>query len=83
MSSSRVMRRILLLEEFSPTFTHLPGKENVIADSLSRHIRMDDPTEEIKPVEENFNLKSKLRRCKISCHYWADWKRTTDRIANE
>ena len=35
-NTERVMRWRLLIEEFAPEFTHILGKHNVVADSLSR-----------------------------------------------
>lgn len=40
--SQRVMRWRMILEEFNPTIKHIPGEENVVADSLSRLARSDD-----------------------------------------
>ena len=34
MSSERVMRWRLLLEEYGPTFIHIKGEKNIVADSL-------------------------------------------------
>ena len=36
MASDRIVRWRLLLEEFGPEFRHVAGKDNVIADALSR-----------------------------------------------
>jgi transposase InsO family protein len=36
MSSDRIIRWRLLIEEFGPTFLHIKGEKNVIADALSR-----------------------------------------------
>ena len=36
MSSDRIIRWRLLIEEFGPTFVHIKGERNVIADALSR-----------------------------------------------
>ncbi len=65
MSSDRVMRWRLLLEEYGVEFIHVPGNDNVLADSLSRY-----PLEEydvsnveevvellaIEPLEEYINI---------------------------
>lgn len=45
MSSDRVMRWRLLLEEYGVQFEHISGKDNIWADSLSRH-----------PIEEDKDL---------------------------
>ena len=34
--SQRVMRWRLILEEFGPDIVHIKGKENVVADAISR-----------------------------------------------
>ena len=36
MSTDRIIRWRLLIEEFGPTFLHIKGEKNVIADALSR-----------------------------------------------
>ena len=62
LSSERVMRWRLLLEEFSPTFKHIKGEENIMDDCLSRaDTNSSFPTKStldvetlvaIKPLEE-------------------------------
>ena len=48
MSSDRVMRWRLLLEEYGITFKHIAGDKNIIADFLSRYpVYEDSTTEEI------------------------------------
>ena len=37
MSSDRVMRWHLLLEEYGPTFKYIKGEKNEVSDTLSRH----------------------------------------------
>ena len=44
MASDRIVRWRLLLEEFGPEFRHVAGKDNVIADALSR-LEADFPPE--------------------------------------
>ena len=36
LSNDRIIRWRLLLEEFGPKYVHISGKENVVADALSR-----------------------------------------------
>jgi hypothetical protein len=47
-TSVRVMRWCLLIEEFGPEFRHIKGKHNLIADALSR-LELDD-----SKIESNF-----------------------------
>ena len=55
MSSDRVMRWRLLLEEYGPNIIYIEGKKNIVADFFSRYekINTDDPVEyeEIAAVE--------------------------------
>jgi hypothetical protein len=46
-TSEKVMRWRLLIEEFGPAFRHIKGKHNLIADVLSR-LELDDSSEESK-----------------------------------
>ena len=49
-TNARVTRWILLLQEFDITIIDKPGKENVVADFLSRFTNSDDSL----PVEDSF-----------------------------
>jgi hypothetical protein len=55
-SSDRVTRWRLYTEEFNPKFIYLPGKDNVVADALSRLPMKDDEDVPETPREELFEL---------------------------
>ena len=49
-TNARVTRWLLLLQEFDITIVDKPGKENVVADFLSRLVNNSDNS----PVEDSF-----------------------------
>jgi hypothetical protein len=53
MSTDRIIRWRLLIEEFGPTFLHIKGEKNVIADALSRLDADFDKTLLTKPTNES------------------------------
>ena len=54
MSSDRVMRWRLLLEEYGPTFKYIKGEKNIVADALSR--QDTHSTDPIKNNDENLEF---------------------------
>ena len=44
--SPRVTRWRIMLEEFGPKFVHIKGEQNIVADTLSRHQKVEDENEE-------------------------------------
>jgi hypothetical protein len=42
LSNDRIIRWRLLLEEYGPTYVHIAGKNNIVADALSRLEKDDD-----------------------------------------
>jgi hypothetical protein len=54
LSNDCITRWILLLEEYGPTHFHIVGKNNIVADSLSR-IEQDED-EKISETEEGLVL---------------------------
>lgn len=59
LKSQRLLHWRLLLEEFAPVFEHLPGRDNVVADTLSR-LPLSALPEEEKDAEA---LESFLHEC--------------------
>ena len=58
-SNSRIARWRLILEEFSPEYVHISGKDNVVADALSR-METDDFSME---AWEQINTADKAKSC--------------------
>ena len=52
MSTNRIIQWRLLIEEFGPTFLHIIGEKNVIADALSQ---LDADFNETLPTEPTNN----------------------------
>ena len=53
------MRWRLLLEEYEITWKHIKGKENLIADMLSRYPKLDESAEDSKVKEQLYTLTTK------------------------
>lgn len=51
MSSDRVMRWRLLLEEYAVEFKHIPGDQNKLSDTLSRYPLDETETKEVNVAE--------------------------------
>ena len=56
LTTEQVLRQRLIIEEFNPIIQHKPGKDNIVADSLSRLPREGDtlPIETNLHFQENF-----------------------------
>jgi hypothetical protein len=54
LSNDRITRWRLLLEEYGPTYVHIAGENNIVADALSRLEKDDD--EHLSETEEDFVL---------------------------
>jgi hypothetical protein len=54
LSNERITRWRSLLEEYGPKYVHIPGKNNIVADALSRLEKEDD--EPLSETEEGLVL---------------------------
>jgi hypothetical protein len=54
LSNDRITRWGLLLEEYGPTYVHIAGKNNIVADALSRLEKNED--EKLSETEEGLVL---------------------------
>jgi hypothetical protein len=54
LSDDRITRWTLLLEEYGPTYVHIAGKNNIVADALSRLEKVED--EKLSETEEGLVL---------------------------
>jgi hypothetical protein len=64
LSSDRIIRWRLLLEEYGPEYVHVSGKDNVVADALSR--MEADFNSNKKPKKEDQNAFAQVCACAIS-----------------
>ena len=63
LSNDRITRWRLLLEEYGPEFVHVAGKDNVVADALSR-LEADFNMETVD--KEPVNIKAQICTCALS-----------------
>jgi hypothetical protein len=54
LSNDRITRRRLLIEEYGPKYVHIAGKNNILADALSRLEKDED--EKLSETEEGLVL---------------------------
>jgi hypothetical protein len=54
LSNDRITRRRLHLEEYGPKYVHIAGKNNIVADALSRLEKDED--EKLSETEEGLVL---------------------------
>jgi hypothetical protein len=54
LSNDRITRRRLLVEDYGPIYVHIAGKNNIVADALSRLEKDDD--EKLSETEEGLLL---------------------------
>jgi hypothetical protein len=64
LSSDRIIRWRLLLEEYGPEYVHVSGKDNVVADALS-HVEADFNSDK-KPEKQDQNAVAHVCVCVIS-----------------
>ena len=64
LSNDRITRWRLLLEEYGPTFVHVKGKDNVVADALSRMDMLDGSEPEERRVPLSAPARSKFTKSK-------------------
>ena len=52
LSNDRITRWRLLLEEYGPKYIHIAGKNNVVADALSRYDSLEEDKSKVPTVDE-------------------------------